>query len=38
MKKIFALVLAFVLDAGLFAGIPHPAFVEYTGNLESFEA
>jgi len=38
MKKIFALVLTFALAAALFAGIPHPVFVEYTGSPVSFEA
>ncbi len=42
MKKIFALILTFALAAGLFAGIPHPVFVEYDavlhGDLAFFEA
>jgi Secretion system C-terminal sorting domain len=38
MKKIFALILTFALAAGLFAGIPHPVFVEYTGSPVSFQA
>ncbi|MCF7920476.1 MAG: T9SS type A sorting domain-containing protein [Candidatus Cloacimonetes bacterium] len=38
MKKIFLLILAFALAAALFAGIPHPVFVEYTGSPESFGA
>ena len=33
MKKIFALILTFALAAGLFAGIPHPVFVEYDATL-----
>lgn len=37
MKKI--LIIAILLfSAALFAGIPHPVFVEYSGDLTSFEA
>ncbi|MCF7920683.1 MAG: T9SS type A sorting domain-containing protein [Candidatus Cloacimonetes bacterium] len=38
MKKIFTLILAFAMAAALFAGIPHPVFVEYTGSPVSFGA
>ncbi len=38
MKKIFALILTLALAAGLFAGIPHPVFVEYEGEPVSFGA
>jgi type IX secretion system substrate protein len=38
MKKIYLLILAFALATALFAGIPHPVFVEYSGSPASFEA
>jgi len=40
MKKIFAIILTLAFAAALFAGIPHPVFVEYDeeGNPASFEA
>jgi type IX secretion system substrate protein len=38
MKRIFTLMTLLVLSALLFAGIPHPVFVEYTGSPVSFQA
>ncbi|MDP8221675.1 MAG: T9SS type A sorting domain-containing protein [Candidatus Stygibacter frigidus] len=38
MKKIITLMMMLVLSAALFAGIPHPVFVEFEGTPESFEA
>ncbi|MCF7913174.1 MAG: hypothetical protein K9M99_11640, partial [Candidatus Cloacimonetes bacterium] len=38
MNKIITLMLMLVLSVALFAGIPHPVFVEYTGSPVSFEA
>ena len=38
MNKIITLMMMLVLSAALFAGIPHPVFVEYEGTVDSFTA
>jgi len=38
MKRILTLMTLLVISAALFAGIPHPVFVENTGDPASFEA
>ena len=38
MNKIITLMMMLVLSAALFAGIPHPVFVEYDGTVDSFTA
>ncbi|MDP8220249.1 MAG: T9SS type A sorting domain-containing protein [Candidatus Stygibacter frigidus] len=38
MKKIITLMMMLVLSAALFAGIPHPVFVEFEGTVDDFTA
>ncbi|MDP8285746.1 MAG: hypothetical protein RAP03_03680, partial [Candidatus Electryonea clarkiae] len=38
MKKIITLMIMLVLSAALFAGIPHPVFVEFEGTVDNFTA